>query len=591
VKFRRIRNLSCGVFLGGLVAAGPVCGQEQPSIDKPQRKLSVKSVKSGEERRKAFEEAMQKIAEAERKQAEEKSLKEWRKTAAKKAQKKLREFVDREAEDIVNGAVSRTDSKRLAARNFAIAATGKVPEDVAQNFKPLISGGKDPPPLLDPAPDIEASRRNITKAVEVAPPPASGPALPPPPPLPATEPPIILPPPPPAVESLPVAPLPVAPLPVAPLPDVTQGDVFHAEDPMPRNVPLKAIESGHGQADTRTVIDADGSLIFDGSGRFGEEYQAVIFEDNVVVTNPEFTMTSDHLTAYFRKSKKPESTIGSIPPEPEGQASRLERAVATGDEVTVRKTLAGGEVQVAKSRKATFIARDPMVKGTFDEVMLEIWPRVQRGNNLIIARSQDTVIILRRDEMIVNGPVRTEIVGGSGLTPGSVEKDAKEGTPDLPGKDPKTTVIDAARGAIFNRLDPATGNREMFFEGDVRIADSDFDISCETLTAYMRSASETKGLQKAVANGIPGKRVRVERRVDSGEMQLGLAEEVTYVIATGDVILDVWPEIRRGGHSSVAKRRDARIVMRKNGSVESRGVDMQIVPDSNGSVTEVNEGS
>ena len=130
-------------------------------------------------------------------------------------------------------------------------------------------------------------------------------------------------------------------------------------------------------------------MIFDGSGRFGEEYQAVIFEDNVVVTNPEFTMTSDHLTAYFRKSKKPEGVIESISPESEGQVSRLEKAVATGDEVIVRKTIAGGEVQVAKSRKATFIARDPKVKGTFDEVILEIWPRVQRGNNLIIAKSQE----------------------------------------------------------------------------------------------------------------------------------------------------------------------------------------------------------
>ncbi len=577
MKFLTIRNLSCGIFLGGLVAAGFVCGQQPPSIDKPQQEFSAKS---GEERRKAFEEAMEKIAEAERKQAEEKSLKEWRKTAAKKAQKKLRELVDQEADDIVNGAVSRTDSKRLAAQNFAIAAAGKVPEDVGQNFKPLISGGKDLSPLLDPGPDVEASRSNITKAVELAPPPASGPVLPPPPPLPASGPSITLPPPPPAVESVVVA----------PVPDVTQGNAFHAEDPLPRNVPLKAIESGHGQADTRTVIDADGSVIFDGSGRFGEEYQAVIFEDNVVVTNPEFTMTSDHLTAYFRKSKKPEGVIESISPEPEGQVSRLERAVATGDEVTVRKTIADGEVQVAKSRKATFIARDPKVKGTFDEVMLEIWPRVQRGNNLIIAKSQDTVIILRRDEIIVNGPVRTEIIGGSGLTPGSVEKDEKEGTPDLPAEDPKTTVIDAVKGAIFNRLDPATRNREIFFEGDVRIADAEFDISCETLTAYMSSASDAKGLEKAVANGIPGKRVRVERRVDSGEMQLGLAEQVTYVIATGDVVLDVWPEIRRGSHSSVAKRRDARIVMRKNGSVESRGVDMQIVPDSNGSVTEVNEG-
>lgn len=577
MKSLTIRNLSFSVFLGILAAAGFVCGQEQHGIDKPEKKLSTRS---GEERRKAFEEAMKKIAEAERKQAEEKSLKAWRETIAKKAQETLRAFVELEADDVVNGAVARTDRKRTAAQNFAVAAAGKVPEDVEQNFKSLISGEKDLPLLLDPDPDIEASPRNIPAAVALAPPAVAEPVLPPPPPLPAAEPLVVLPPPPPATE----------PLVVAPLPDVTQGNAVHAESSLPRNVPLKAIESGHEQADVRTVIDADGSVIFDGSGRFGEEYQAVIFEDNVVVTNPEFTMTSDHLTAYFRKSKKPGSAIGSIAPEPEGRVSWLERAVATGDEVTVRKTISNGEVQVAKSRKATFIARDPKLKGTFDEVMLEIWPRVQRGNNLIIAKSHDTVIILRRDEMIVNGPVRTEIVNGSGLTPGNRVKDAKAGALDVPAEDPKTTVIDASKGAIFNRQNPGTSNREMFFEGDVRITDSEFDISCETLTTYMRSASDAAGLQKAVANGVPGKRVRVERRVDGGEMQLGLAGEVTYVIATGDVILDVWPEIRRGNHSSVAKRRDARIVMRKNGSVESRGVDMQIVPDSNGGVTGGNGG-
>jgi hypothetical protein len=252
--------------------------------------------------------------------------------------------------------------------------------------------------------------------------------------------------------------------------------------------------------------------------------------------------------------------------------------------VIVRKTIADGELQVARSRKATFIASDPNVEGTVDEVVLEVWPRVQRGNNLIVAKSKDTVIILRRDEMIVNGPVRTEIIGGSGLTPESEAGD-QEGKKEDGGvgeKAPKTTVIDAAKGAIFNRLDPVTRNREMFFEGDVKITDTQFDISCETLTAYMRFTGGEKGLQKAVASGLPEKRVRVERHTEDGERQLGLAQEVTYVISSGDVVLDVWPEIRRGSHSSVAKRRDARIVMKKNGNVESRGVDIQIVPDSDG---------
>jgi lipopolysaccharide export system protein LptA len=566
-------SLSCTVVFALLVAAGSVWGEEQKGVDEALKKLSAKGPG---EKRGAFEEAMKKIVDAERKQAAEKSLKEWRKTVEKNTQKKLRDFVDKEADDLAKGAVKKTDIRRVAARDFASAAAGKVPEDVEKNFKSLLSGARNPPLLLDPDPDGKAPPDNPNKAGEVLTPLTPGKVLPPPPPLPETGKPVVLTPPPSIGDRAAIL----------PLPDVPQENALTAENPLSSEI------AGHGQPENRTVIDADGSVIFDGSGRFGEEYQAVIFEENVVVTNPEFTMTSDYLTAFFRKSSKPQAADDSSAGGSEDQASRLDRAVATGKEVTVRKTIADGELQVAKSRKATFFARDPKVKGSFDEVVLEIWPRVQRGNNLIIAKSKDTVIILRRDEMIVNGPVRTEIVGGDGLTPGSGKKEAEEEKEDsdVSVEGTKTTVIDAVKGAIFNRLDPVTRHREMFFEGDVKIADPQFDISCETLTAYMRFATGDQGLYKAVASGVPGKRVRVERRVDSGEMQLGLAQEVTYVISSGDVVLDVWPEIRRGNHSSVAKRRDARIVMKKNGSVESRGVDIQIVPDSNGGLRGVNRG-
>jgi len=573
-------NLSCAIFLTVLVAAGPARAdkeKEKAPVEKAAKNLQAKA---NGERREAFEEAMKKIAAAERKQAEEKSLKEWRKTVAKGAQKKLRHFVDDEAGELASDAVAKTDTRRLAARDFANAVAGKVPGDVEKKFKSLLSDSGKQPPFLDPDPATEApsGSKNPVKAGEEAPPVKPATALPPPPSPPPAGKVVILRPPPSGGELPAILPLPGA---VSENPGTTKGSPA-TEDP------------GQGQPENHTVIDADGSVIFDGSGRFGEEYQAVIFEENVVVTNPEFTMTSDYLTAFFRQSGDPGIADDSVGGESGDQASRLERAVATGDEVTVRKTIADGELQVAKSRKATFIARDPGVEGSFDEVVLEVWPRVQRGNNLIIAKSKDTVIILRRDEMIVNGPVRTEIVGGSGLTPGSGDKEAGENEEKedsgVSVKGTKTTVIDAAKGAVFNRLDPVTRNREMFFEGDVKIADQQFDISCETLTAYMRFTAAENGLQKAVASGVPGKRVRVERRDESGEKQLGLAQEVTYVISSGDVVLDVWPEIRRGSHSSVAKRRDARIVMKKNGSVESRGVDIKILPDSHGGLKGAQQG-
>ena len=554
-------SLSGALILVLIAAAGPAWGDKEQLLKSTKVTEEKPKVEIQGERREAFEEAMKQIAAAERKRAEEQSLKEWRKTVAEKSRKKLRDFVEQESGELAREAVRKTNTSRNAARDFADAATGKIPSDVEDNFKSLLQGSDQQLPLLDPSPESVEQKPALSNehSDPVAVSPAANPAklLPPPPTSSNAKNLVILPPPPSPSE-------PVVPR-VTPAAERSNSRGFSGTD-----------SSGQSQQDNRTVIDADGSVIFDGSGRFGEEYQAVIFEDNVVVTNPEFTMTSDYLTAFFSKSKDSGSENESA-----DQSSRLDRAVATGEEVVVRKTIADGELQVAKSRKATFIASDPNRKGTVDEVVLEVWPRVQRGNNLIVAKSKDTVIILRRDEMIVNGPVRTEIVGGGGLMPESEsgkqedkEKDSEEGTATS-----KTTVIDAARGAIFNRLDPVTRNREMFFEGDVKIADTQFDISCETLTAYMRFTEGEKGLQKAVANGLPEKRVRVERHTENGERQLGLAQEVTYVISSGDVVLDIWPEIRRGSHSSVAKHRDARIVMKKNGNVESRGVDIQIVPD------------
>ena len=41
--------------------------------------------------------------------------------------------------------------------------------------------------------------------------------------------------------------------------------------------------------------------------------------------------------------------------------------------------------------------------------------------------------------------------------------------------------------------------------------------------------------------------------------------------------MDNWPEIRREEHSSIAKYQDAQIILKRDGSVNSRGVDTRIV--------------
>jgi hypothetical protein len=43
------------------------------------------------------------------------------------------------------------------------------------------------------------------------------------------------------------------------------------------------------------------------------------------------------------------------------------------------------------------------------------------------------------------------------------------------------------------------------------------------------------------------------------------------------MVLDDWPEIRLNEHSSIATRQDAQIILKRDGSVVSRGVGTKII--------------
>ena len=83
-----------------------------------------------------------------------------------------------------------------------------------------------------------------------------------------------------------------------------------------------------------------------------------------------------------------------------------------------------------------------------DKIILEIYPSVQKGQSRVIAKSIETRIILVGDEMIVEGPVRSLIVGE---TLSDFENDQKDTQPDLPKGAKRETIIDADKGAVFNK--------------------------------------------------------------------------------------------------------------------------------------------
>jgi lipopolysaccharide transport protein LptA len=159
--------------------------------------------------------------------------------------------------------------------------------------------------------------------------------------------------------------------------------------PAPGSKPVPQAERdkarGKGEAKKEVEILAQGGSTFDSKANL------VVFEQDVVVNHPQFDLVCDKLIVFLKKQAEEED-------------SALDKAIATGKRVTVRKTGADGEVQIGQARKVTF-------EGKSGDVILEDWPQVQTDTRLIQAKSQDTIIILNQDgKMKINGPSITKLL-------------------------------------------------------------------------------------------------------------------------------------------------------------------------------------
>lgn len=161
---------------------------------------------------------------------------------------------------------------------------------------------------------------------------------------------------------------------------------------------------------------------------FDQKANEAVFVGDVVVTDPEFNVKCDKLTAHLRsaeKSKEPAEVSGPKPPKltppavpapKKKSASGLRRAVAeasAGNRVTITqdKPDADGKAQrsVGQADKATYDA----VTG---DVVLTGRPEIQQGINLVIATAAHTKMTLNRDgHMRADGPHKTIITDNGGL--------------------------------------------------------------------------------------------------------------------------------------------------------------------------------
>jgi lipopolysaccharide transport protein LptA len=136
---------------------------------------------------------------------------------------------------------------------------------------------------------------------------------------------------------------------------------------------------------TTTEIYAD-EAFFDSTKNMG------IFSGRVKVVDPRFNLQSDKLTVFITK----------------GQTQTLEKAIAEGNVGLVRDRPDpnGGPPTraVGRADKATYTA-------TTGDVELVGTPRVQEGQNLHVATSPDTVMVVSQNSQLrTHGPSRTEIV-------------------------------------------------------------------------------------------------------------------------------------------------------------------------------------
>ena len=155
--------------------------------------------------------------------------------------------------------------------------------------------------------------------------------------------------------------------------------------------------AGESSGPTTTEIYSD-EAFFDSTKNKG------IFSGRVKVVDPRLNLQSDKLTVFITK----------------GENQSLERAIAEGNVGLVRDRPAanGGPPTRAVGRcdKAIYTAAT-------GDVELTGTPRVQEGQNLHVATSPDTVMVISQNSQLrTHGPSRTEIVQQPKVEPAKENK-------------------------------------------------------------------------------------------------------------------------------------------------------------------------
>lgn len=154
---------------------------------------------------------------------------------------------------------------------------------------------------------------------------------------------------------------------------------------------------------------------------FDQQTRQAVFTGDVHVKNPQFTLTTDKLTAILKKEMTQSHAAGTPAPDasrkgpaPTPDASGKNPALSTGG--GLEKVIAEGNVVIVQEKPATdgtsapvrYVAKSERAEyeSASGNVTLTGWPQVQQGINTQVATEASTMMVLNR-----NGQMHTS--GGS----------------------------------------------------------------------------------------------------------------------------------------------------------------------------------
>ncbi len=137
----------------------------------------------------------------------------------------------------------------------------------------------------------------------------------------------------------------------------------------------------------------------------------------------------------------------------------------------------------------------------------------------------------------------------------------------------QATIIEADKEASFNAKEKIA-----VFNGNVRVQDPQFNLTCDKLTVEMDN--EQGGLKQAIAEG--NVLIVQDKPAENGgkpTRSVGKAKKAIYEVATGDITLLGWPEVRQGINLHRATEFGTRMLLNRDGRLKTFGQSVTLIQD------------